>query len=259
MAGVDEQLYLSPHLDDVLYACGGWISRQTAMGAGVTVLTVCAGDPPAGPLSDFARSLHVRWGEGIPPMRARRAEDRRACEDVGAQVRHLQVPDAAYRIGQAGEPLYPTESAIFGELLGQERSLMLEVADRIQAAAEGSILYCPAGFGGHVDHRLTRKAAELAGVSLRYYPDFPYSVRGYGIPPELGPPSGEKVLERLTAGEMEAWVRSIASYATQFSTFWTDVESLRRELRSYHDSQGGLPFWLPGQTSPDSRAQAPQG
>jgi LmbE family N-acetylglucosaminyl deacetylase len=254
MAGMDEELYLSPHLDDALYACGGWITRQTAMGVRVTVLTVCAGDPPEGPLSDFARSLHARWGEGGPPMRARRAEDRGACKAVGAQVRHLQLPEAAYRTGLGGEPHYPTEKAIFGKLLGQERILVSEVADRIQAAAEGFSLYCPAGFGGHVDHRLTRAAAERLGIPLRYYADFPYSARGLSIPPELGPPPGRKVYQRLTAEELDAWVRAITAYRTQFFTFWKDVESLRWELRRYHDGQGGLPFWLPGRTS--SRREA---
>ena len=53
-------VYLSPHLDDAVLSCGGMIHRQAQAGERVVVVTVCAGDPPPGPLSDFARSLHER-------------------------------------------------------------------------------------------------------------------------------------------------------------------------------------------------------
>jgi LmbE family N-acetylglucosaminyl deacetylase len=243
-----EQVYLSPHLDDALYSCGGWIARQASAGARVTVLTICAGDPPTGPLSDFTRELHDRWGESVPPMQARREEDRRACEALGARAVHLGVPDAVYRVDHRGQLLYPTEPAAFGVLHLDERRLVRETADQIgDTAPPEAEIYCPVGFGGHVDHRLTRRAAERLGRPLRYYPDFPYAARGLEIAPEQGSPPGRRVSVRLDAEELEGWVRAIVAYRTQFSTFWSEVDELRRELRAYHNRHGGLVFWIPGE------------
>jgi LmbE family N-acetylglucosaminyl deacetylase len=240
------QLYLSPHLDDALYACAGWIARQMGAGGSVTVLTICAGDPPPGLLSDFAQELHARWGEHVPPMQARRKEDRRACALVGANVVHLDVPDAVYRADRRGRHLYPTEPEVFGPLQPGEAQLVRRTVEQIrEAVPDGAEVYCPAGFGGHVDHRLTRVAAERLGRPLRYYPDFPYAARSAKTPSELGEPPGRRLSIRLSDQELDLWARAAAAYRTQLSTFWSQVDDLRRELRAYHDRQGGLCFWIP--------------
>ncbi|MBN2499463.1 MAG: PIG-L family deacetylase, partial [Anaerolineales bacterium] len=54
-------IYLSPHLDDVALSCGGLVWEQAQAGMAVEVWSVCAGDPPPGELSEYARSLHARW------------------------------------------------------------------------------------------------------------------------------------------------------------------------------------------------------
>jgi LmbE family N-acetylglucosaminyl deacetylase len=255
---MEAQFYLSPHLDDALYACGGWTARQTQAGVQVTVLTICAGDPPRGPLSDFAQELHARWGEQVPPMQARREEDRQACDLVGAQAVHLDVPDAVYRMDRRKRPLYPTEPDTFGMLNPLEGPLVRRTADQIrEAIPQSAEVYCPAGFGGHVDHRLTRAAAERLGRPLRYYSDFPYAARGVGIPPELDEPPGRRRLVRLSDEELEIWSQTVAAYHTQFSTFWSRMEALRRELREYHDRQGGVSFWVPeGETADRGRTES---
>ena len=56
-----EWIYFSPHLDDVALSCGGLAWEQSQSGSPVQVWTICAGDPPARPLSAFAEELHERW------------------------------------------------------------------------------------------------------------------------------------------------------------------------------------------------------
>jgi hypothetical protein len=58
-------IFLSPHPDDAVLSCGGWIDQLAQNGERPLVLTVFGGDRPAAvPLSAFARSLHERWQLG---------------------------------------------------------------------------------------------------------------------------------------------------------------------------------------------------
>jgi LmbE family N-acetylglucosaminyl deacetylase len=236
-------LYLSPHLDDVVISCGGLLAQQTAHGDTVTVLTICAGDPPAGQLSEFAQEHHERWGENEAPIALRRAEDRIACGRLDASVIHLDIPDAVYRQGPEGDPLYTSNDAIYGSLHPEEQHLLRRL-DKMLAETYRSIwnLYCPLGIGGHVDHRLTRVAAERMDTPLLYYRDLPYAARGEGVPSDLGIPDGEQTRWPLSAGEIDAWASAVALYQSQLSGLWLNIESMHQELRDDHDAMGGT--WL---------------
>ncbi len=239
-------LYLSPHLDDVVLSCGGLIAQQTAAGESVSVLTVCAGDAPPGPLSSFAHELHARWGEAEAPIASRRAEDRVACGRLDASVIHFDIPDAVYRRGDGGEVLYSSERAIFSLINPQEADLELRLAHLLkEACPTATRLYCPLVIGGHVDHRLTRRAAEGLSRQLWYYQDLPYAARGGHIPPDLGLPNGIKATWPLSSGEIDAWAAATATYRSQLSTFWSDVAALHRELRDFHDAGGGIRILAP--------------
>jgi len=50
-------IYISPHLDDVAFSSGGLVWEQSNAGEQVGIWTIFAGDPPVGPLSDFAEKL----------------------------------------------------------------------------------------------------------------------------------------------------------------------------------------------------------
>jgi len=55
-------VFLSPHLDDAVLSCGGFIFELIQKGERVEICTICAGDPPPGELSPLAEMLHQRWG-----------------------------------------------------------------------------------------------------------------------------------------------------------------------------------------------------
>jgi LmbE family N-acetylglucosaminyl deacetylase len=237
--------YLSPHLDDAALSCGGLIWEQTHSGNLVQVWTLCAGDPPPGPLSTFAESLHLRWGTGPRTGVTRREEDLRTCAVLGATARHFSNPDCIYRrSSKTGEALYPSEESIFGPVHPEDALLASELAQQIsQAVMPGADIVCPLALGGHVDHRLVRAAAEKAGCGLWYYADYPY-VLEEGISPSFIPmPGCEARLFPITREGLTAWTAAIAAYASQISTFWPDLISMQTAIERYCSEQGGVRLW----------------
>lgn len=246
-------IFLSPHLDDAIYSCGGLIARQVRQEQSVTVLTVFAGDPPDGPLSTYAEELHHRWGAGRDAIEYRREEDLKACGRLGAAAVHTGVPEAIYRKVGADHHLYPTEEEVFGELREEDKALVGELAAAFdEISPPGAYLYAPLALGGHVDHVLTRRAAETLERPVWYYHDFPYSARGAEPPTEFAPPRGVGTVLPLEDAEVEAWAQAIWTYQTQRSAFWADLREVRRELEEYLEQHSGIPVYAP------SRRRKPQ-
>ncbi len=240
-------LYLSPHLDDAVFSCGGLMAMQDARGEHISVLTVFAGDPPDYRISPLAAELHARWGKAGPPIALRRTEDRLACARLGASVVHLEYADAIYRADEAGRPLYTSDAELFGPPDSNDTLVIEKLEESLRAiGSQQATIYCPLGYGGHVDHRITRLAAEGLGQPIYYYADFPYAARGRTVPPELGEPSGEWRMIPVGDEAIEAWVSAMGEYQTQLSTFWDDESSLYQEVRDFHDAFGGIRIMHPG-------------
>ncbi len=234
-------IYLSPHLDDAVFSCGGLIDRQVQSGDAVSVLTICAGEPPPGESSDFAEELHARWGVGDHSIAARKSEDLAACGLLGAAAIHMDVPDAIYRRAEDSGPLYVSERAIFGSLAATELGLVEQVARALQELiTETAVVYCPLAVGGHVDHRLARRAAERLERTLHYYEELPYAARQGTIPSEFARPTGPPRRILLTSTEIDRWIEASTQYRSQISTFWSDEISLGSEIRRFHDGREGL-------------------
>lgn len=238
-----EHVYLSPHLDDAVYSCGGLIFRQTQRGEEVLILTICAGEPSGDELSPYALELHDRWEEMETPVQLRRKEDREACAVLGAGYKHLEIPDCIYRKDENAVDLYPDLPSLFGSLAPSEMDLVQTVAAQIaEYAPFDAQVYAPSCFGCHVDHRLTRWAAESLEIPLQYYRDFPYAGRGLPLPDGLALPAGEETVHTLEEEEIVIWADAALEYASQVSTFWPDASSLRSELRVVLKDWGGLPI-----------------
>ena len=236
-----QHVYLSPHLDDAVFSCGGMIANQVAAGESVTVLTVCAGDPPEGPLSDVARALHMVWHAAGPPVPARREEDLAACKRLGAEAIHLGIPDAIYRLDSSADALYPSLFDVFGPLNAGESDLPQELGRSLSSRlTPDASVYVPQAIGGHVDHRLTRLAAEGLDRSLIYYRDMPYAFRDGVLPPDLAEPRDSEHTLALTEDEIDAWSAALLEYRSQISSYWAHDLEVRKELQAYHDAHGGI-------------------
>jgi LmbE family N-acetylglucosaminyl deacetylase len=95
MPAFSRVIVLSPHPDDAVLSCGGWIDQLVQNGARPIAITIFGGDAPvAVPLSDFAQSLHQRWQLGDNAAAQRRNEDRAACDRLGCYLIHLSFADA---------------------------------------------------------------------------------------------------------------------------------------------------------------------
>lgn len=252
-------VYISPHLDDVALSCGGLLWEQAQSGLCVSVWTICAGDPPPGPFSPFAESLHTRWETGREAVSRRRDEDIESCTRMGASWRHFSVPDCVYRRGkEGGAPLYASEETIFGPLQTYEshlvRSLSVEIAESIQGqdrehpGKDGLPrleLVCPLALGGHVDHRLVRAAIERTGYPVWYYADYPYVREHAGTLTRLKQQGWKAVFFPITENGLAAWELAIAAHASQISTFWPDLPTMKAAISAYLQPEGGIFLWKP--------------
>jgi len=239
-----EWIYLSPHLDDVALSCGGLVWEQVQDGNKVSIWTICAGDPPTDTYSDFAKSFHERWGAVVWAVATRRAEDIVSCARLGAVHRHFPIPDCIYRVDpQSGKPLYLSEEDLFGGLHPSEGFLVERVRDLIREQLPTQVnLVCPLTIGRHVDHLLTRAAAEQLGILLWYYADYPYIERLDARDMALFE-GMESTLYPISEAGLQAWQDAVAAHASQISTFWLNEETMREAIRNYHRRVGGIRLW----------------
>ena len=244
-------VYLSPHFDDVVLSCGGLVWDQVRAGATVEVWTVCAGSPPAGePLSDFALSLHERWDTGSQAAEARRAEDRQALAHLGAVPAYYDLPDCIYRRLPGGSWLVNSEEDLWQPVHPLETGLVQRLAAWLQRElTPDDQLVSPLTLGNHVDHFLTRAAAEEAalrgGCALAYYADYPYAVEPRSDLAGKLQPGWRKECRDLSLPSLRAWQSATASYTSQISTFWDGRAGLDAALEEYWQSGGGSCLWFP--------------
>jgi len=240
-----EWIYLSPHLDDVALSCGGLVWEQAQAGQRVCILTICAGDPSLGEFSALAKSLHARWNTGARAATQRRQEDLASCRLMGATARHLAIPDCIYRRGgEEDQPLYTAEESIFRRLHPAEGDLVRELVAILAASlpAEAQVV-SPLALGDHVDHQLTRQGAENLGRRLWYYADYPYVLKNARQLERLEREGWEWQRFPLLARSVGVWQQAIAAHTSQISTFWSSLESMAADIRTYRQSEKGIRLW----------------
>ena len=238
-----ERIYLSPHLDDAVFSCGGRIRREARQGLTVLIATVATAPAPAR-LSAYAARFHRRGGLGEEAMERRREEDRRAARELGAETLHLGLPDAMYRVGSVdGRTLYPRVTALLGRpRAGDPMRPLLRQA--LADLPESDLLLLPFAIGGHVDHRLTRGVAEsvCAGREVAYWEDFPYLARWYRPGPRPGPGWRPRIFA-LDDDEIEARCRAMAAYGSQVRTLFGSAAQMRRRVRRAVGKIDGERYW----------------
>jgi LmbE family N-acetylglucosaminyl deacetylase len=222
---MDELAVLSPHLDDAVWSLGGLL-MQVQRALPCRVVTV------------FSRSGFADGTMGEPQQVTirRHREDRRALRRLGLPAgTYGGLPEAPLRGYALAEVLLENPEAFSGDEAweGAVRTLLHEVL-----RDAGGVLV-PVGFGGHVDHLLTRRAAETHPTPRVYYADLPYAARC--AEPARHPatagltgrsvPVDEPVLHRHLA--------AAGDYASQWrAQFWDEIET-RLRLNGYQLWTGG--------------------
>jgi len=241
-------IYLSPHLDDASFSCGGLIWDQVQAGLNVEVWTIFAGYPPPGEFSLYAQVHHKIW-----ELTAEEAIDSRRNEDVAAmnilqvKFRYFDFPDAIYRKHpKTGEPLYTSREELFGGVhIGDHallRQLTIMLADSLH---DESVLLSPLSVGNHVDHQLVRMVSEMLPIQPLYYPEFPYTQEFFAVIPDLVPANYRQGSAVVSTQGLAAWQNSAAAYTSQISSFWASAEEMRKEIVDHADQFQGVTFWHP--------------
>ena len=236
-------VYLSPHLDDAVFSCGGQIARAARSGRRQLIATAFAGgvaeeepgSPPPSPASD---------APGL--VAERREEDRRAACSLGVDVLHGPFPDAfSARDPATGQRLYPTIPALWGAMHPAHRAQLPGVTRWLGELPPHRVLVAPLGLGRHVDHRLLRLAAERhAGRSLVYFEDFPYAQRWrYRCPWVRALWGWRWETVRLAPEELAARVAAAAAYSSQVRAVFGTAETLDAQIRRYVRRAGGERIW----------------
>lgn len=237
-------IYLSPHFDDVAFSCGGLVWEQVQSGDEVSILTVCAGEPPAGPISPYAQSLHDRWKTGLDAVSVRNVENVRSSQILGATAINLTIPDVIYRRSPLDDsPMCESDADLTAGLRPEEFQLI----DNLRHDLEKNLplnckLVSPLALGGHVDHRLVRAAVEELGRRVWYYADFPYLIDLDETPQELEEVLNHKLFPISERG-LEIWMASIAAHSSQISTFWAGKDQMREAVWTYWETFQGLRIW----------------
>lgn len=236
-------IYLSPHLDDAALSAGGLIYDQTNSGLPVEIWTFMCGFPPEDEeLSLWAQVNHKVWGFSTAEeaIQARRLEDLRAANILGAKAVHFDFLDCLYRRGRDGAWLYDDITLPpHKDDEGMPAQIAQVISSRI---TRDDVLVCQLSVGSHVDHVIVRQAVELLGRPLVYDIDIPYLIYK---PEELAPKSAgmrEKVHAVTEAGQ-RSWQEAVLAYESQISTlgnaFYTP-EKVRESIPSYWSERGGI-------------------
>jgi hypothetical protein len=107
-------------------------------------------------------------------------------------------------------------------------------------------VFAPLALGSHVDHQLTRLAAELwlGAESLNYYEDFPYSEMEdeLALVDRNGNRWRSSVVE-LQPVDVKARIDAISCYRSQLSTFFAGRQDLILQITDNIRRAGGERFW----------------
>jgi LmbE family N-acetylglucosaminyl deacetylase len=175
-------IFLSPHLDDVVYSCGGTLGVQVSCGQTPLVITVFAGIPPSNlqPSPYALQVQHLMDFRENPAQvfEARRQEDAAALDYLRVDYLWLDYFDAIYR----GNPAYYSDrgSLIGGDVHPGDSFIDRQLAQMLVTLHErlpDTVWYAPLGVGRHVDHQIVCSAADRLiqrGANVKLYEDFPY-------------------------------------------------------------------------------------
>lgn len=238
-------LYVSPHLDDVVLSCGGRVAAAREQGCAAIVVSVFAAPAPDDPPSPLARRYHALMEATGDPL-VRQREDREALALLEARPIHLGYLDCIYRMGADGIPLVAEEADVFCVDEAEDRELLAAVSGELHDLAGGvgvQQLFLPLAVGGHRDHILVREAGEAAGrrlgggVSILYYEDTPYVLTEPGAVAEAVQGMDAELFP-LAAAELSKRLEAVGRYRSQQGILWHQQGGLASAIRDYASRVG---------------------
>jgi LmbE family N-acetylglucosaminyl deacetylase len=183
------------------------------------------------------------WQTGRAVIELRRAEDRAACSLAGAHPRYWTLPDCIYRRLPNEDALINGNFALWSPIHPGEMHLVRRLFEWLRRSLpEDCELVCPLTLGNHVDHRITRTAAERLRRPLYYYADYPYAARLLE-PVPVGLPSDSLYTRTISPGGLEAWKNAIAAYTSQVDDLFGNQTAMREKIEDFWRAGGGSWLW----------------
>ena len=229
-------LFLSPHLDDAAFSCGGLAALLDDAGWQTVMATVFTRSVV--PAAGFA--LACQLDKGLPPevdyMALRRDEDRAAASLLGIRdLRWLDLLEAPHRG-------YESAPALFGAIHDDD-SVANELGPLFAALAaelRPDLVLAPQGLGNHVDHQhvVTAALQTFAAGSLAFYRDTPYAIRQPGATALPSVPQGSHSTIPIGAA-LDRKVAAAQAYTTQIGFQFGGAVPLGSALRRFASEEGG--------------------
>lgn len=223
-------LFLSPHLDDVAFSCGGTLAALSAAGWRCVLATAFTRSVP----NPTGFALRCQTDKGLAAtvdyLAVRRAEDAEFARAVGAaDVLWLDFPEAPHRGYESAPELFA------GVKPGDD--VWQPLAERVAGLtlAHGpELVFVPQGLGNHADHRqLIRAVAQVVPPdAVTRYRDTPYVLRdpdGISERPLFAVPLGDHLAAKLDG---------CAAYRTQLVFQFGGEASMREKLTAFAIDEG---------------------
>ena len=233
-------LFLSPHLDDVAFSCGGTVAALTRQGWRAVVATAFTASLPRPTGFALACQTDKGLGADVDYLAIRRDEDAgfgRAVGLGGDDLEWLGLAEAPHRG-------YDSAPALFAGVRPGDEAWR-EVAgalDRLDARHRPGLVFAPQGIGNHADHlQVIRAVLERPAIAARtaWYRDLPYAAKFPDARPDPRLPRGlVEAAPDLGPADLEAKLAGCACYATQLPFQFGGVAPMRRRLADFAAAEG---------------------
>ncbi len=240
-----QHVFLSPHPEDALLACGGLMAYLRERGDRVWVMVLFARVPPEG--EGGAEERRFAW-----PPRNRALWDQVVSESMevyhhlGVEVHYGQYVPAPFRRHPVeGRRLYPATWAYYRAPDASEGDLPLRMAGEVSTMiSPDTWVYVPLGLGRHVDHVLVKRMDQVLqrqGHVVFYYEEFPEVLQDHRV--EKFPRRGWRPwLLPLSENELNVKVRAIQRYKSIIPFLFGTEREVRRRVSDYMYTVSGLGY-----------------
>lgn len=189
--------FISPHLDDAAFSCGGLINHLSGKTKVVVITIFTSAGKTNHTLSAIRYAQMCGYGrrEIMRFYKDRRKEDRELWHSIGVKFVHLGFKDALWRPKRGmswlerilsiliNEPryIYPTHRLHVAKgVISKHDVVNIKKIEnkilKITGRSKNKLVFCPVGLGGHVDHIITRSVCKKIFDEPIYWEDSPYNI-----------------------------------------------------------------------------------
>jgi LmbE family N-acetylglucosaminyl deacetylase len=231
-------LFISPHLDDVIFSCGGMLAKMSAEGWHTILCTIFTKsvDNPQG--FALACQLDKNLTAEIDYMKLRRAEDAAAARRLNvSEILHLNFLEAPHRGYNSAPELFAGVRA--------DDNIWEKVVEHLMLLNEihqPEIVFAPQGLGNHCDHLQTIEAVlKVFDIEkILWYYDTPYVIRQPKAEKYSKLPGNLSEKVENISPFLEMKIEACAQYETQINFQFGGQENLAKTLTDFHSKSENL-------------------